>query len=71
MEVYDSNGNLLAIGDMVHLIKDLKIKGMSKTVKRGEVFKIRDLTMDEDTSVEVKIGKSVIAIKQAFLVKKG
>lgn len=71
MEVFDSNNNLLAVGDMVHLIKDLKIKGMSKTVKRGEVFKIRDITMDEDASLEVKIGKSVIAIKQEFVVKKG
>ena len=44
MEVKDSNGNVLNDGDSVHLTKDLKVKGMSKTLKRGNVIKnIRNL----------------------------
>ena len=35
MDVKDSNGALLAEGDSVTLIKDLKVKGSSLTLKRG------------------------------------
>ncbi|MDB5736617.1 MAG: PhnA protein, partial [Sphingomonas bacterium] len=34
-EVRDSVGNLLADGDQVTLIKDLKVKGANQTLKRG------------------------------------
>jgi len=34
MDVKDSNGNLLSEGDSVTLIKDLKVKGSSLTLKR-------------------------------------
>ena len=37
MEVKDSNGNLLNEGDSVTVIKDLKVKGSSMTLKRGTV----------------------------------
>lgn len=37
MDVKDSNGNLLSEGDSVHVIKDLKVKGMPTTLKRGNV----------------------------------
>ena len=33
--VKDSNGNILGNGDSVTLIKDLKVKGTSVTLKRG------------------------------------
>ena len=33
--VKDSNGNLLADGDDVLLIKDLKLKGSSEVLKKG------------------------------------
>jgi protein PhnA len=39
MEVKDSNGTLLNDGDSVTLIKDLKVKGSSLTLKRGTVVK--------------------------------
>ncbi len=37
--VRDSNGNLLADGDMVVVIKDLKVKGSSIPLKQGTVIK--------------------------------
>ena len=36
--VKDSNGNLLADGDDVLLIKDLKLKGSSEVLKKGTKF---------------------------------
>ncbi len=46
--VRDSNGNQLADGDSVTLIKDLKVKGTSVTLKRGTVVKNIRLTDDAD-----------------------
>lgn len=37
--VKDSNGNELNAGDSVTIIKDLKVKGSSVTLKRGTVIK--------------------------------
>lgn len=47
MEVRDSVGNLLADGDSVTLIKDLKVKGAGQTLKRGTVIKSIRLTGDD------------------------
>jgi protein PhnA len=68
MEVKDSNGNLLEDGDSVLVIKDLKIKGMSKTLKRGEMIKNIRLTSNPQ-EVECRIGKSQIVLKTQFLKK--
>ncbi len=38
--VKDANGNLLADGDTVTLIKDLKVKGSSTTLKVGTKIKV-------------------------------
>lgn len=46
--VRDSNGTVLADGDTVHVIKDLKVKGTSVTLKRGTVIKNIRLTDDAD-----------------------
>ena len=46
VEVRDSVGNLLADGDQVTLIKDLKVKGTSETIKRGTLVKNIRLTDD-------------------------
>lgn len=46
-DVRDSNGNLLKDGDSVTLIKDLKVKGTSVTLKRGTLVKNSRLTDDE------------------------
>ncbi|MDD3066278.1 MAG: alkylphosphonate utilization protein [Candidatus Gracilibacteria bacterium] len=69
METKDSNGTLLADGDAVHLIKDLKVKGMPLALKRGEVIKNIRLT-DEPEEVECRIGKSTIVLKTCFLKKR-
>ncbi|MBN9334956.1 alkylphosphonate utilization protein [Devosia sp.] len=43
-EVRDASGNLLADGDSVVLIKDLKVKGAGQTLKQGTVIKTIRLT---------------------------
>ena len=45
-DVKDSNGNVLATGDSVILIKDLKVKGSSVTLKRGT--KITNIRLTDD-----------------------
>lgn len=44
LEVRDASGNLLADGDSVVLIKDLKVKGAGQTLKQGTVIKTIRLT---------------------------
>ena len=46
VEVRDSVGNLLADGDSVVLVKDLKVKGANQTLRRGTVIKSIRLTGD-------------------------
>ena len=46
VEVRDANGNLLADGDQVVLIKDLTVKGAGQTLKQGTVIKSIRLTGD-------------------------
>lgn len=47
VEVRDSVGNLLADGDSVLLVKDLKVKGANQTLPRGTVIKSIRLTGDD------------------------
>jgi protein PhnA len=44
MLVRDAAGNILADGDSVALIKDLKVKGANQTLKQGTVIKSIRLT---------------------------
>lgn len=46
VEVRDAMGALLADGDSVTLVKDLKVKGAGQTLKRGTVIKSIRLTGD-------------------------
>lgn len=46
VEVHDSAGNLLADGDSVITIKDLKVKGAGQTLRKGTVIKSIRLTGD-------------------------
>ena len=46
VEVRDAVGNLLADGDSVSLVKDLKVKGAGQTLKRGTVIRAIRLTGD-------------------------
>ena len=69
MEVKDSNGNLLAEGDSVLLIKDLKVKGTTVTLKRGTVAKSIRLTSNQD-EVECNVEKvRGLVLKTCFLKK--
>lgn len=68
MEVKDSNGNILNEGDSVTLIKDLKVKGTSSTLKRGTMVKNIRLTDDED-EIECRIDKVQMVLKTCFLKK--
>jgi protein PhnA len=43
-EVRDASGNILADGDAVTLIKDLKVKGAGQTLKQGTVIRSIRLT---------------------------
>jgi protein PhnA len=47
VEVRDAVGNLLADGDAVSLVKDLKVKGAGTTLKRGTVIRSIRLTGDD------------------------
>ena len=44
VEVRDAVGNLLADGDQVTLVKDLTVKGVGQTLKRGTLIKSIRLT---------------------------
>lgn len=44
VEARDASGTLLADGDSVVLIKDLKVKGAGQTLKQGTVIKTIRLT---------------------------
>ena len=68
MEVKDSNGTLLNEGDSVHLIKDLKVKGSSTTLKRGTVVKNIRLTSN-DEEIEGRVERTVMVLKTCFLKK--
>ena len=69
METKDSNGNILKEGDSVLLIKDLKVKGFQKDLKRGTLVKNIRLT-DNPQEVEGKVEGSVLVLKSMFLKKK-
>lgn len=69
MDVRDSNGNLLADGDSVLVIKDLKVKGTSVTLKRGTMIKNIRLTDDEE-EIECNADKvKGLVLKTCFLKK--
>ena len=44
VEVRDASGNVLADGDAVVLIKDLKVKGAGQTLKQGTLIRSIRLT---------------------------
>jgi protein PhnA len=69
MDVKDSNGNFLADGDSVLLIKDLKVKGTTVTLKRGTVAKNIRLTSNQE-EVECNVEKvRGLVLKTCFLKK--
>lgn len=68
-EVRDSVGNLLADGDTVTLIKDLKLKGSSTVIKVGtKVRGIRLVPGDHDIDCKLP-GIGQIGLKSQFVKK--
>ena len=69
MEVRDSNGALLADGDRVVLIKDLKVMGAGETLKRGTVIKSIRLT-DNPEEIDCRHDKIKGLVLRTEFVKK-
>lgn len=67
--VKDSNGNILKTGDSVQVIKTLKVKGSSLTIKQGTVIKNIRLT-DDDEEVDCRVDGTSVVLKTCFLKKK-
>ncbi|CAG67629.1 MULTISPECIES: zinc ribbon domain-containing protein YjdM [Acinetobacter] len=70
--IKDANGNILADGDPVTVIKDLKIKGSSSVVKVGT--KVKNIRLVPDSSdghnIDCKIdGIGQIKLKSEFVKK--
>ena len=67
--VKDSVGNILADGDTVTVIKDLKVKGSSSSVKIGT--KVRNIRLvDGDHDIDCKIdGFGAMQLKSEFVRK--
>lgn len=67
--VRDSVGNILSDGDTVTVIKDLKLKGSSTTIKVGtKVRGIRLVSGDHDIDCKVP-GVGQIGLKSQFVKK--
>lgn len=67
--VRDANGNLLADGDTVTVIKDLKVKGSSSTLKIGT--RVKNIRLVEgDHNIDCKIdGFGAMKLKSEFVKK--
>lgn len=66
--VKDSNGNVLQDGDAVVLIKDLKVKGSSITLKQGTKVKSIRL-VGGDHEVDCRMDGGNFMLKACFLKK--
>jgi len=69
MDVRDSNGTILNEGDSVTVIKDLKVKGTSVTLKRGTLIKNIHLT-DNEEEIEGRAEKVKGLVLKTCFVKK-
>jgi len=68
--VRDSNGNLLAAGDTVVVIKDLKVKGSSVPLKQGTVIRNIRLVEGDPEHIEGHSEKiRGLVLKTCFLRK--
>jgi len=67
--VRDSNGNVLQDGDTVTVIKDLKVKGSSGSIKVGtKVKNIRIIEGDHDIDCKID-GFGAMQLKSEFVKK--
>ena len=69
LKVKDSNGTLLSDGDSITVIKDLKVKGTSVTLKRGTLIKNIRLTGKAD-EIECNAEKVKGLVLKTCFVKK-
>ena len=67
--VRDANGNMLVDGDAVVLIKDLKVKGSSITLKQGSKVKSIRLVSGGDHEVDCRMDAGNFMLKACFLRK--
>ena len=68
--VKDSNGNILENGNSVIVIKDLKVKGVSSSIKAGTKIKNIRLVNNKDHNIDCKIsGFGAMALKSEFVKK--
>jgi protein PhnA len=65
----DAHGNILASGDSVIVIKDLKVKGTSSTLKQGTKIKNIRLTGDEELVECSADGMKGLVLRTEFLKK--
>ena len=65
----DAHGNILASGDSVIVIKDLKVKGTSSTLKQGTKIKNIRLTGDEELIECSADGMKGLVLRTEFLKK--
>jgi protein PhnA len=69
-ETRDSNGAILADGDNVTVIKDLKVKGTSSTIKRGTLVKSGIRLTGNPDEVECRVEKiKGLVLRTEFLKK--
>lgn len=69
--VRDANGNQLMDGDSITVIKDLKVKGTSSSIKQGtKVKNIRLTEPDNGHNIDCKVdGFGQISLKSEFVKK--
>ncbi len=67
--VRDANGTVLQDGDAVVLIKDLKVKGSSITLKQGSKVKSIRLVGSGDHEVDCRMDAGNFMLKACFLKK--
>ncbi|TYC49241.1 PhnA domain protein [Rhodobacterales bacterium] len=65
----DTHGAVLAAGDTVTLIKDLKVKGASFTAKRGTAVRNISLVADNAEQIEGRVNDQRIVILTEFVKK--
>ncbi len=68
-ETKDCNGAILNDGDNVTVIKDLKVKGTSTTVKRGTLVKSIRLTNNPE-EIDCRVPKVKNLVLKTSFVKK-
>jgi protein PhnA len=67
--IKDANGNVLSDGDTITVIKDLKVKGSSSTLKQGT--KVKNIRLVEgDHNIDCKIdGFGAMSLKSEYVKK--